>query len=95
MLRSRLLLLKWVSLHDSFASCCRRRFRNRVSSYGCGWLGHHGREVGGIRPADAPGFLVVQIFGAFAATVLFRWLVPSLPSEAKEVVFSNTHAGRE
>ena len=25
--------------------------------------------------------------GAFAATVLFRWLVPSLSSEAKEVVF--------
>jgi glycerol uptake facilitator-like aquaporin len=49
----------------------------------------------GIRPVDAPGFMVAQLFGAFTATVLFRWLVPSLPSEAKEVVFPHTHAGRE
>ena len=41
----------------------------------------------GIRPTDVPGFIVVQILGAFTATVLFRWLVPSLPSEAKAVVF--------
>jgi glycerol uptake facilitator-like aquaporin len=48
----------------------------------------------GIRPTDAPGFIIVQILGAFTATVLFRWLVPSLPSEAREVVFPHT-AGRE
>src|ERR671929_2006834 len=36
----------------------------------------------GIRPLDAPGFVVAQLLGAFAATALFRWLVPSLPSEA-------------
>ena len=30
----------------------------------------------GIRPADVPGFLVGQVLGAVAATVLFRWLVP-------------------
>jgi glycerol uptake facilitator-like aquaporin len=30
----------------------------------------------GIRPADAPGFIVAQLTGAAAATVLFRWLVP-------------------
>lgn len=30
----------------------------------------------GIRPADAPGFIVAQVAGAFAATVFFRWLVP-------------------
>ena len=48
----------------------------------------------GIRPTDAPGFIVVQILGAFTATLLFRWLVPSLPLEAKEVVFPHTHAGR-
>ena len=47
----------------------------------------------GIRPLDAPGFIVTQLLGAFAATVLFRWLVPSLPSEAKEVVFPRTEAG--
>jgi glycerol uptake facilitator-like aquaporin len=30
----------------------------------------------GIRPADAPGFIVAQLFGAIASTALFRWLVP-------------------
>jgi glycerol uptake facilitator-like aquaporin len=30
----------------------------------------------GIRPSDVPGFVVVQCFGAAAATVVFRWLVP-------------------
>lgn len=32
----------------------------------------------GIRPLDAPGFIVAQLVGAGAATVLFRWLVPSI-----------------
>ena len=49
----------------------------------------------GIRPADAPGFVVAQLVGAFAATALFRWLVPSLPAEANEVVFPHSHAGRD
>jgi glycerol uptake facilitator-like aquaporin len=49
----------------------------------------------GIRPVDAPGFVVAQLLGAFAATVLFRWLVPSLPSEAKEVVFPHAQTGQE
>jgi glycerol uptake facilitator-like aquaporin len=31
----------------------------------------------GIRPADAPLFIVAQLVGALAATALFRWLVPS------------------
>jgi glycerol uptake facilitator-like aquaporin len=30
----------------------------------------------GIRPADAPGFIVAQLLGAAAATATFRWLVP-------------------
>ena len=30
----------------------------------------------GIRPADAPGFIVAQLLGTAAAAVLFRWLVP-------------------
>jgi len=30
----------------------------------------------GIRPADAPAFIVVQLVGAIAATALFNWLVP-------------------
>jgi glycerol uptake facilitator-like aquaporin len=49
----------------------------------------------GIRPSDTPGFVVAQLPGAFAATLLFRWLVPSLPSEAKDVVLPHVHAGRE
>jgi glycerol uptake facilitator-like aquaporin len=40
----------------------------------------------GIRPADAPGFIVAQLAGAFVATALFRWLVPSLPKDADSVV---------
>jgi glycerol uptake facilitator-like aquaporin len=30
----------------------------------------------GIRPADAPGFIIAQVAGAVAATVCFRWLAP-------------------
>ena len=40
----------------------------------------------GIRPADVPGFLIGQLLGALAATLLFRWLVPGLPARAKEIV---------
>jgi glycerol uptake facilitator-like aquaporin len=40
----------------------------------------------GIRPIDTPGFIGAQLFGAAAATVLFRWLTPSLPSEPEAVV---------
>ena len=40
----------------------------------------------GIRPADTPGFIVAQLAGAGGATILFRWLVPSLPKDAAKVV---------
>jgi glycerol uptake facilitator-like aquaporin len=40
----------------------------------------------GIRPQDAPGFIVAQLLGAAAATALFRWLVPALPKTAAAVV---------
>ncbi|AUX36140.1 MULTISPECIES: MIP/aquaporin family protein [Sorangium] len=40
----------------------------------------------GIRPADAPGFIVAQLAGAAAATLAFRWLVPALPEVAERVV---------
>jgi glycerol uptake facilitator-like aquaporin len=40
----------------------------------------------GIRPADAPGFILAQLAGAAGATALFRWLVPSLPKDADKVV---------
>ena len=32
----------------------------------------------GIRPADSAGFVVAQLAGAFAATLFFRWLIPSV-----------------
>jgi len=40
----------------------------------------------GIRPVDAPAFLIAQLVGAAAATALFRWLVPALPRRAPELV---------
>ena len=33
----------------------------------------------GIRPRDTPGFIIAQLAGAAAATILFRWLASSLP----------------
>jgi glycerol uptake facilitator-like aquaporin len=48
----------------------------------------------GIRPVDAPGFIVAQLAGAFAATLLFRWLVPALPKYAARVVVAHSeHEG--
>jgi glycerol uptake facilitator-like aquaporin len=40
----------------------------------------------GIRPADAPGFVAAQLAGALVATLFFRWLVPALSTDAKDVV---------
>ena len=40
----------------------------------------------GIRPADAPAFIGAQLAGAIAATFLFRWLVPSLPKTAEDIL---------
>jgi glycerol uptake facilitator-like aquaporin len=47
----------------------------------------------GIRPADAPGFVVAQLAGATAATLLFRWLVPALPAEADEILLPHGENG--
>jgi len=46
----------------------------------------------GIRPADAPAFVLAQLAGAAAATLLFAWLIPSLPQDAPSVVIP--HSGR-
>jgi glycerol uptake facilitator-like aquaporin len=37
----------------------------------------------GIRPTDAPWFVLAQLAGAFGATLLFRWLVPRFPARAE------------
>jgi glycerol uptake facilitator-like aquaporin len=44
----------------------------------------------GIRPADAPAFIVAQVVGAGCATGLFRWLVPALPAYADAVVMRSS-----
>jgi glycerol uptake facilitator-like aquaporin len=51
----------------------------------------------GIRPGDAPAFLLAQLLGAAAATALFKWLVPSLPQAAADVVVphANTTTSRK
>jgi glycerol uptake facilitator-like aquaporin len=40
----------------------------------------------GIRPADVPGFIVVQLMGAATATALFRWLIPAARTVASEAI---------
>jgi glycerol uptake facilitator-like aquaporin len=40
----------------------------------------------GIRPNDTGGFVAAQLAGAFAATLLFKWLAPSLPDSAASVL---------
>jgi glycerol uptake facilitator-like aquaporin len=45
----------------------------------------------GIRPADAPGFIIAQLAGAAAATTLFHWLVPK--DAARVVVSHPKHDG--
>jgi glycerol uptake facilitator-like aquaporin len=46
----------------------------------------------GIRPADVSPFIVAQLLGAFAATLLFRWLIPITPAEAENVVLPHPSA---
>ena len=48
----------------------------------------------GIRPADVAAFVVAQLLGVAAATGVFRWLVPSLPRRAPEVVVSHRVGAR-
>ncbi|MDQ3062074.1 MAG: aquaporin family protein [Acidobacteriota bacterium] len=40
----------------------------------------------GIRLIDAPAFIVAQLLGAIAATLLFRWLVPITAEDAEAVI---------
>jgi len=40
----------------------------------------------GIRPIDAPGFIIAQLSGAIAATLLFRWLAPVTTQDAEAVI---------
>jgi len=64
----------WFTASTSFANPAVTLARSFTNSFA------------GIRPADAPGFMAAQLAGAFAATFLFRWLVPSLPRQPPDVV---------
>lgn len=44
----------------------------------------------GIRPIDAPGFIVAQLLGAGAATALFRWLQPATSERAADLIVPHT-----
>ncbi len=43
----------------------------------------------GVRPTDVPPFIVAQFLGAGVATLLFRWLIPSLPKSAEAVLLAH------
>ena len=40
----------------------------------------------GIRPADVTGFVAAQLAGAFAATLLFQWLIPEMKVLASAIL---------
>jgi glycerol uptake facilitator-like aquaporin len=48
----------------------------------------------GIRPADAPGFVVAQVCGAFCATALFAYLRPLSQAVARTVVVAHPEVVR-
>lgn len=48
----------------------------------------------GIRPVDTPGFVLAQFTGAMAATLLFRWLVPSTTKDARAVIVPHNGKAR-
>jgi glycerol uptake facilitator-like aquaporin len=48
----------------------------------------------GIRPQDAPGFMLAQLAGAACSTALFRWLVPPLPAIAEDVLLPHSGSSK-
>lgn len=49
----------------------------------------------GIRPIDVPLFIVAQFAGGISATLLFRWLIPNLPSVATDTLVAHRGEGIE
>jgi glycerol uptake facilitator-like aquaporin len=43
----------------------------------------------GIRPLDVPGFVIAQLAGGMAATLLFRWLIPASSDTLNSVAVSS------
>lgn len=48
----------------------------------------------GIRPADAPLFVLAQLAGAFTATLLFRWLIPTLAVYAEGILMKQAEGNK-
>jgi glycerol uptake facilitator-like aquaporin len=48
----------------------------------------------GIRPSDVPSFIVAQLAGAMLATLVFSWLVPSVPAPSEDFVVRDEDAMR-
>jgi arsenate reductase (thioredoxin) len=65
----------WFTSSTSFANPAVTLARSSLSN-----------TFAGICPADVPLFIAAQLCGAMAATFLFRWLVPSLPDTAKDIL---------
>jgi glycerol uptake facilitator-like aquaporin len=63
----------WFTASTSFANPAVTLARSRSNTFA------------GIRPVDVAGFVGAQFAGAFAATLLIRWLIPSLKEEAAAV----------
>jgi len=59
----------WFTSSTSFANPAVTLARSMTNSFA------------GINPASVAGFVAAQMSGAFAATILFRWLVPSISAE--------------
>lgn len=49
----------------------------------------------GIRPVDAPGFIVAQLAGAAAGTLLFNWLIPPSQRDPESVLLPHEEASNE
>ena len=64
----------WFTASSSFANPAVTLARSMSDSFA------------GIRPIDTPGFIVAQISGAIAATLLFRWLAPVTTEDAEAVI---------
>ena len=47
----------------------------------------------GIRPKDAPFFILAQVCGGLAATLTFRWMIPSLPKKAEDILLPHNADG--
>lgn len=46
----------------------------------------------GVRPLDVPAFVAAQFAGAFAATLLFRWLMPRITEEKPSILVQQDNA---